>query len=65
MKLMRVKDIQKLTSLSGTTIWKLEREGISPKGHSLPAVPTTKVWLESDVQEWIQQQIAVLQRSDA
>jgi prophage regulatory protein len=57
MKFVRVKDIQDMTSLGRTTIWRLEREGKFPKGCSLPALPYTKVWLESDVCDWMQQQL--------
>ena len=68
MKFLRVKEIQKMTTLSRSTIWKLERDGKFPKGRSLPALPAAKVWLESEVQAWMQlewmQQSASLHPSD-
>ena len=62
MKFLRVREIQELTTLSRTTIWKLEREGKFPRGFSPPALPAAKVWLESDVLRWMQAQMPNAQR---
>ena len=62
-RFLRVKDVQRLTTLSRSTLWKLEREGKFPKGHTLPALPAAKVWLESDVLRWMREQIDPSSRS--
>lgn len=52
MKLLRIGDVIEKTSLSRTTILRLEKEGTfpSPKAVTEGAV----AWLEDDVDRWIQ-----------
>jgi predicted DNA-binding transcriptional regulator AlpA len=63
MRFLRVKDIQELTTLSRTTIWRLERAGKFPKGRSLPALPSAKVWAEDDVKAWMVRQLSTARQS--
>ena len=56
MKFLRLKEVQAMTSLCRTSIWRMERTGRFPKGHVLPALPTTKVWVESEVLAWMRSQ---------
>jgi predicted DNA-binding transcriptional regulator AlpA len=64
LRLLRVGDIERLTTLSRTTIWRLERAGKFPAGRSLPAVPSAKVWLESEVLSWMREQLGLWQNED-
>ena len=50
-KIIRSKEVQELTGLSRTTIWRLERTGKFP---ARIALSTSNVgWRLSDIQEWI------------
>lgn len=50
-KIIRSKEVQALTGLSRTTIWRLEREGKFPA--RVPLSTSNVGWRLSDIQEWI------------
>lgn len=50
-KIIRSKEVQELTGLSRTTIWRLEREGKFPA--RVPLTSSNVGWRLTDVQEWI------------
>jgi len=50
-KIIRSKEVQELTGLSRTTIWRMERTGKFP---ARVALSTSNVgWRLSDIQKWI------------
>lgn len=51
MKILRVKEVSELLSLSKSTIWRLRREGDFPE--PLKLGPKSVGWYESDVTAWI------------
>ena len=54
-KLLRLRDVIKMTSLSRTTIYDYMAEGKFPKNIYLG--PKISVWIEREIQEWINSQI--------
>ena len=54
-KLLRLRDVIKMTSLSRTTIYDYMAEGKFPKNINLG--PKISVWIEREIQEWINSQI--------
>ena len=54
-KLLRLRDVIKMTSLSRTTIYDYMSEGKFPKNIHLG--PKISVWIEREIQEWINSQI--------
>ena len=54
-KLLRLRDVIKMTSLSRTTIYNNMAKGEFPKNIHL--VPKISVWIESEIQKWINSQI--------
>ena len=54
-KLLRLRDVIKMTSLSRTTIYEYMAEGKFPKNILLG--PKISVWIEREIQEWINSQI--------
>ena len=54
-KLLRLRDVIKMTSLSRTTISDYMAEGKFPKNIHLG--PKISVWIEREIQEWINSQI--------
>ena len=54
-KLLRLRDVIKMTSLSRTTIYDYMVEGKFPKNIHLG--PKISVWIEREIQEWINSQI--------
>lgn len=56
-RLLRMKHVQDLTGLSRSYIYNLASTGKFPK--SIPLVPggTSRAWVESQIQEWINQRI--------
>lgn len=51
MRFVRERECRRMTGLSRTTRWTLERKGAFPRRHHIS--PHTVGWLESDVQDWI------------
>ena len=54
-KLLRLRDVIKMTSLTRTTIYNYMAEGKFPKNIHLG--PKISVWIEREIQEWINSQI--------
>ena len=54
-KLLRLRDVIKMTSLTRTTIYNYIAEGKFPKNIHLG--PKISVWIEREIQEWINSQI--------
>ena len=54
-KLLRLRDVIKMTSLTRTTIYNYMSEGKFPKNIHLG--PKISVWIEREIQEWINSQI--------
>ena len=54
-KLLRLRDVIKMTSLSRTTIYNNMAKGKFPKNIHLG--PKISVWIERKIQEWINSQI--------
>ena len=54
-KLLRLRDVIKMTSLSRTTIYNNMEKGKFPKNIHLG--PKISVWIEREIQEWINSQI--------
>ncbi len=54
-KLLRLRDVIKMTSLSRTTIYNNMAKGEFPKNIHLG--PKISVWIEREIQEWINSQI--------
>lgn len=50
-KIIRSKEVQEMTGLSRTTIWRLEREGKFPA--RVPLTASNVGWRQADVQDWI------------
>lgn len=55
-KLLRLPEVKALTGLSKNTIYTRISEGTFPKQISLG--PRLVVWVESDIQKWIAEQVA-------
>ncbi len=49
--------VVEMTSLSGTTIWRLEKSGAFPKRHKIG--PSRVAWLKSDIDGWIAEKVDV------
>jgi prophage regulatory protein len=54
-RLLRLKDVLKLTGLSATTIWRKENSGIFPGRIKLGE--NSVAWLENEVADWIDAKI--------
>jgi prophage regulatory protein len=57
MKLLRSKDVIKITGLSRMTIWRLEKAGKFPPRRRLGV--NSVAWLEGDVDAWISSRPAI------
>ena len=53
---LRMKDIQQMTALSKSTIYRLISEGSFPK--QVKIGKRTVVWVRSDVSNWMDQQLS-------
>ena len=49
--LIRRKEVERITTLSRSRIYKLMEDGVFPK--SIPLGPMSVAWVESEVQDWI------------
>ena len=52
-RLIRFPKVREMTGLSRTTVWRMEKAGRFPKSRAISSRMT--VWLESEVQDWIEQ----------
>lgn len=55
-KLLRLPQVKQTTGLSKSTIYARIAEGTFPK--QIPLGPRLVVWVESDIQKWISNQVA-------
>lgn len=57
-RLLRVKEVLKLTGLSRSYLYSLSADGRFPM--SIPLVPggTSRAWVEAEVRDWMAQRIA-------
>jgi len=55
-KLLRLPEVKATTGLSKSTIYSRITEGTFPK--QIPLGPRLAVWVESDIQNWIAEQIS-------
>jgi len=55
-KLIRLPQVKSITGLSKSTIYSRIAEGTFPK--QIPLGPRLVVWVESDIQNWIAEQVA-------
>jgi len=55
-KLLRLPQVKSITGLSKSTIYARISECTFPK--QIPLGPRLVVWLESDIQKWISEQVA-------
>jgi prophage regulatory protein len=51
-RMLRLPEVEEITGLSGTTIWRHEREGRFPRRRRLGS--TLVAWRSDEVQEWIE-----------
>jgi len=51
MKFMRIKEVKATTGLSGTTIWRLEKNNNFPRRKQI--AKRCVAWLAEEIQEWI------------
>ncbi len=52
-RVIREPECEKITGLSRTTRWRLERDGLFPKRRQISA--NTIGWLQSELAEWLKQ----------
>jgi len=52
-KLLSTKQVQELTSLSRTTVWRLESQGLFPS--RIQVSPRRVAWSEEEVGTWIEE----------
>jgi prophage regulatory protein len=55
-KLLRLPQVKTITGLSKSTIYARIAEGTFPK--QIPLGPRLVVWVESDIQNWIAEQVS-------
>jgi len=55
-KLLRLPQVKSITGLSKSSIYARISEGTFPK--QIPLGPRLVVWVESDIQKWITEQVA-------
>lgn len=57
LQFLRRPDVMRLTGLSYTTIWRLERDGKFPRRRQIS--PNSVGWVAAEVEEWALQRQAV------
>jgi len=57
-KLLRLNSVKEITGLSKSTIYSRIAEGTFPK--QIPIGPRLVVWVESDIQNWIAEQVSAV-----
>ena len=55
-KLLRLPQVKTITGLSKSTVYARIAEGTFPK--QIPIGPRLVVWVESDIQNWISEQVS-------
>jgi len=61
-KLYRIEEVSKITTLSLPSIYKQIREGAFPKGTKI--TDTTNVWTDEQLQEWFKGRIELTQQQE-
>lgn len=56
-RIMRQDEVERITGLSRTTIWRMERRGDFPERRQL--APNAVGWLAEEVEEWIRERPTV------
>ena len=56
-KLLRITDVAKKTTLAKSTIWQKMAQGTFPKPTKIS--PAINVWKESDIDSWIERQFQI------
>ena len=56
MRLLTLREVCAVTSLSRTSVYRLQAEGIIP--HSIQISPGRVAWLEDEIQEYIESRVA-------
>lgn len=51
-RFLREPEVRRVSGLSRTTRWRLERAGVFPKRRQIS--PNAVAWLESEIQAWLQ-----------
>ena len=59
-RLLRLPEVKHLTGLSKSSIYAHIAEGTFPK--QIPLGPRLVVWVESDIQNWITEQVSAARR---
>jgi prophage regulatory protein len=57
-RLLRLRDVMALVRLSKSQIYKLSADGRFPASIKLVEGGTSVAWLESEVQEWIEERVS-------
>ncbi|MEO8313384.1 MAG: AlpA family phage regulatory protein [Pseudomonadota bacterium] len=58
MQLLRIRQVQSVTSLSRMTIYRLERAGLFPRRRQLGS--NSVGWLDDEIHEWLRSRPAVV-----
>lgn len=53
-RLLRIKDVMEITGISKSYIYALSQKGLFPKSIKLVKGGTAVGWLESDINQWIE-----------
>ncbi|MEN5278188.1 AlpA family phage regulatory protein [Brucella sp. TWI432] len=64
-KLISIREVCSLTSLSRTTLWMSVKRGAFPKPISLTPEGTRKAFVADEVQSWIEGRISLRDQKDA
>jgi predicted DNA-binding transcriptional regulator AlpA len=65
-RLLRVKEVIKMTSLSETSIYRRASEGTFPKPIKLnPPNGRSSAWISDEVEQWIEDRIAASRNEEA
>ncbi|SBS66626.1 AlpA family transcriptional regulator [Vibrio atlanticus] len=62
MRFLRLKDVIAATGLSRSTIYKFMDEEVFPK--TIPLGGRSVAWLESEIEEWMEQRLALRENQE-
>jgi prophage regulatory protein len=54
-RFLRLSEVERVTGLSRTSLWRLRRAGAFPKGYAIS--PNTRRWLASEIHAWIRSKL--------
>ncbi|WP_372779397.1 helix-turn-helix transcriptional regulator [Litorivivens sp.] len=63
-RLLRIRDVMRITGLSRSYIYALAAQGKFPQSLALVPGGTSRAWLESEVEEWLDERIAARDLGD-